>query len=317
MAKKRKGLTVTVILLAAFALIGTTRSEKDGEVKKPSGVDSGTVSSSVSETVKEENAPVVEKEEKKVDAKEEISIEKTVLYEAGGITVTATGFEEGWMGPEVKILVENNTAKDILITAEDVSANGYMISLASLYTQVSAGKKATDTLTLSSTELKESGVETIADIQFFIKVSDSATWTEIDRSELITLSTSAKGYSQPIDDTGDILYDEKGIKIVCKGLKKDVIWDGMVVFYMENNGGHPITVYAEDVSVNGFMQDASIWSSLRDGTRIVDGLSLLDMSDLELRSIDDVNNIELRFRIINSENWNNIVTTDVISLNFN
>ena len=86
---------------------------------------------------------------------------------------------------------------------------------------------------------------------------------------------------------------------------------------MENNNGQPITVYAENVSVNGFMQDAGLWSDLRDGTMIVDGMSLLDLSDLEIESIDEVKEIEFNLRIINADNWDEIVTTDVLKLTFN
>ena len=116
--------------------------------------------------------------------------------------------------------------------------------------------------------------------------------------------------------TNGYVYDANGIKIVCKGLKQDMIWDGTVVFFMENNSGKPITVYAEEVSVNGFMQDVGLWSDLRDGTVIIDGMSLLDLSDLELESIDEVEDIEFSLRIINSDNWDTIASTDPISLTF-
>lgn len=159
--------------------------------------------------------------------------------------------------------------------------------------------------------------ETIADLQFYIHVVDSDTFEALADSELISLSTSATGLEQPVDETGDVLYNENGIKIVCKGLKQDIIWDGTIVFYMYNTSGQPITVYAENVSVDGFMQDAGLWSDLRDGTRIIDGMSLLNLSDLELESIDEVEEIEFNLRVVNSENWKEIVTTDVITLTFN
>ena len=220
------------------------------------------------------------------------------------------------MGPEVKILVENNSTKNVLVTAESVSVNGYMMPYASLYAEVAAGKKANESLSVMTSELDQAGIETVAEMQFYIKVSDADTWDSIASSDLLTLNTSAAGLEQPVDDSGDVLYEADGIKVVCKGLKQDIIWDGTIVFYMENNSGKPITIYAENVSVNGFMEDASLWSDLRDGTRIVDGLSLMDLSDLELESIDDVKNIEFNLRIINSETWDEIVTTDVITLNF-
>lgn len=159
-------------------------------------------------------------------------------------------------------------------------------------------------------------IETIADLQFYIHVVDSDTFEALADSELISLSTSATGLEQPVDETGDVLYDENGIKIVRKGLKQDIIWDGTIVFYMANTSGQPITVCAENVSVTP-LQDAGLWSDLRDGARIIDGMSLLDLSDHELESIDEVEEIKFALRIVNSENWKEIVTTDVITLTFN
>ena len=220
------------------------------------------------------------------------------------------------MGPEVGILVENESEKNVLVTTDLLSVNGYMMQYSSLYTEVAAGKKANDTLTLGSSELKQSGIETVADLQFYIKVSDADTWDVLEKSELITLSTSAAGLEQPVDDTGDVLYEGNGIRVVCKGLKQDIIWDGTLVFYMENNSGAPISVYAENVSVNGFMQNVSLWSDLRDGTRLIDGMSLWDLSDLGLESIDDVETIEFNLRIVHADTWDEIATTDVITLSF-
>ena len=308
MAKRSK---ILVALLLVLVMVMATACSDSGEVKQPANVNGDSSVTSGNETTGD-NAG----DDSGNTAEEKLTIAETVLYEANDIKVTATGYEDGWMGPEVKILVENNSTKNVLVTAESVSVNGYMMPYASLYAEVAAGKKANESLSVMTSELDQAGIETVAEMQFYIKVSDADTWDSIASSDLLTLNTSAAGLEQPVDDSGDVLYEADGIKVVCKGLKQDIIWDGTIVFYMENNSGKPITIYAENVSVNGFMEDASLWSDLRDGTRIVDGLSLMDLSDLELESIDDVKNIEFNLRIINSETWDEIVTTDVITLNF-
>ena len=308
-----KGKNVKILLALLLVLVLTLSSACSGrdEGEKPSadlnadnGADSGAVSDAEEPSEAEDTAIA------------EITIAETVLYEADGIKVTAVGYEDGWMGPEVGILVENESEKNVLVTTDLLSVNGYMMQYSSLYTEVAAGKKANDTLTLGSSELKQSGIETVADLQFYIKVSDADTWDVLEKSELITLSTSAAGLEQPVDDTGDVLYEGNGIRVVCKGLKQDIIWDGTLVFYMENNSGAPISVYAENVSVNGFMQNVSLWSDLRDGTRLIDGMSLWDLSDLGLESIDDVEAIEFNLRIVHADTWDEIATTDVITLSF-
>lgn len=298
MEKKSK---IRLAFLLVLVMVMTTACfESSDEVRQPGNVNGETTAASDSPAAVDEAVTVAE----------------TVLYDADGIVVTATGYEDGWMGPGIKVLVENNTDRNVLVTTQSVSVNGYMIPYASLYAEVAAGKKSNESISLMSSELEQSGIETVAELQFYIRVSDSETWETLATSALITLNTSAAGYAQPVDDSGDVLYDAGGIRVICKGLKQDVIWDCTVVFYVENNSGEPITVCAENVSVNGFMEDASLWSELRDGTRIIDGLSLLNLSDLGLESIDDVKNIAFNLRIINSETWHEIVTTDEISLDF-
>ena len=246
----------------------------------------------------------------------EITVAETVLYEADGVKVTATGYEDGWMGPEIKILVENDSSRNVLVTSASVSANGYMMPSAALYAEVAAGKKANETLTIMSSELDQSGIEMLAELQFYLQIQDPETWETITTSDLLTLTTSAAPYEQPVDDSGDVLYDSDGIRIICKGLKQDIIWDGTVVFYMENNSGKEISIYAENVSVNGFMQDVGLWSDLRPSTKIIDGMSMIDLSDLEIENIDQIENIEFNLRIVDANTWEDIVTTDVLTLNF-
>ncbi len=245
-----------------------------------------------------------------------ITVEEAVLYEAEGVRITATGYESGLLGPEIKMLIENNSDRSVLVTSPLVSVNGYMMPTAGLYAEVAAGKKSNESLTLYSSELRQADVDTVGEVAFKLKLADSESWDDIAVSDLITIATSAAPVEQTADESGNVVYDKDGIKVVCRGLRQDSIWGGTVVFYMSNNSGKPITVYAENVSVNGFMQEVGLWSDLRDGTRIVDGMALLELSELELESIDEVENIEFTLRIINSATWDDIAKTDVISLDF-
>lgn len=307
MTKKSKML---IALLLAMVMILTTACSSSDEVKQPVNVNGDS-----SVTSNEEPAGNDSNNEQENDTVE-ITVAETVLYEADGVKVTATGYEDGWMGPEIKILVENDSSKNVLVTSASVSANGYMMPSAALYAEVAAGKKANETLTIMSSELDQSGIEMLAELQFYLQIQDPETWETITTSDLLTLTTSAAPYQQPVDDSGDVLYDSDGIRIICKGLKQDIIWDGTVVFYMENNSGKEISIYAENVSVNGFMQDVGLWSDLRPSTKIIDGMSMIDLSDLEIDNIDQIENIEFNLRIVDANTWEDIVTTDVLTLNF-
>ena len=64
------------------------------------------------------------------------------------------------------------------------------------------------------------------------------------------------------------------------------------------------------------MTEAGLWSDLRPSTKIVDGMSMLDLSDLEITNIDEIKNIEFNLRIVDESTWEDIATTDAITLNF-
>ena len=308
MTKKSKML---LTLLLALVMVVTTACSGSEDVKAPASVNGDS-----SVTLNNESADSSSGNKTEDNVVAEITVAETVLYDVDGVKVTATGYEEGWTGPEIKILVENNSDKNVLITSDSVSVNGYMMPFAALYAEVAAGKKANETLSLMSSELDRSGIDVLAELQFYLQIQNPETWETVATSELVTLTTSAAPYEQPVDDSGDVLFDSNGIRIICKGLKQDIIWDGTVVFYMENNSGKEISIYAENVSVNGFMQDVGLWSDLRPGTKLIDGMSMIDLSDLEIESIDQIENIEFNLRVVDANTWEDIVTTDVLTLNF-
>ena len=297
---------ILLALLLVFVMVFAAACGGDGEIKQPANVNGDSSS--------ETNGTGTSNDSGSSD--EEVTITETVLYEADGIKVTAKSLADGLLGTEVKLLIENDSSKNILITSSSVSANGYMMPTAALYAEVAAGKKANESLTLMSSELDQCGIETLAEMQFYLQIQDPETWETIKTTDLITLATSATGYTQPVDDSGDVLYNENGYKIVCKGLKQDIIWDGTVVFYMENNSSKAVSIYAENVSVNGFMQEVGLWSDLRPSTKMIDGMSMIDLSDLEITNIDEIKTIEFNLRIVDAETWEDIVTTDAMTLNF-
>ena len=307
MAKKSKML---LALLLALVMVISTACSGSEDVKQPASVNGDSSVNAGNET---ESNNVSDKDE---DSAKEITVTETVLYDVEGVKVTATGYEDGWMGPEIKILVENNSTKNVLVTSASVSVNGYMMPTAVLYAEVAAGKKSNETMTIMSSELDQSGITVLSELQFYLQIQDPESWETLATSDLLTLTTSAAPYEQQVDDSGDVLYDSDGIRIICKGLMQDIIWDGTVVFYMENNSGKEVSIYAENVSVNGFMQDVGLWSDLRPNTKIISGMSMIDLSDLEIENIDQIKNIEFNLRVVDAITWEDIKVTDVLTLNF-
>lgn len=120
----------------------------------------------------------------------EISIKQQVVFDQDGITITATGIElnGSFMGHEVKFLIENNTEKNLVVQARDVSVNGYMV-FTSMSAEVSSGKKINDSLTIDIDSLKESGIEDIEYIDFSFHIFNDDSWDDSIDTEMIHIET--------------------------------------------------------------------------------------------------------------------------------
>lgn len=304
-------LAILVVVIVAASIGGGN----DDGVKKPSDVQGD--SSITAPKEDGTTAPTADDDEDQPPTPQEVTIQETVLYQAHDITITATGMKDSLFGQEVTLQIVNDSAKNVTVSSRDLSVNGYMMDTTGFYAQVAAGKKAIDDLTLYSSELNEAGIETVATIEFSVHVSDSDSFDNIDDSDLVCLSTSAAdGFVQPVDDSGDVVYDDHGIRVICKGLKENVIWDGAVVFLIENTSKEFVTVHAENLSVNGYMVSEALWSQLRPNTRSVEAMYLLTLDEIGLDSTDEVEDIEFTLRLIDND-WNEIDTTDTLRLEFN
>ena len=312
--KKRKWLLPVIIAAAAVLLIAGIGGNK--EDAQPAGAqDNSSVRSSPAGTT-EQTPETTGAKTDSASASGKITIEETELYNANGVVVTATKYQKGVFGPEISFTITNETDRNITVSSRNLSVNGYMLSGSGLYSDVAAGKKAIDSMTLMSSELSAAGIETVAQIEFTLAIYDSDTFEDIDDSDLLSLTTSAaEGFTQPVDDSGDVLYDANGIRVICKGLKDDTVWDGCIVFFIENSNDKAVSVYSDNVSINGFMVDDSLWCDLRANTRCIDAMYLLSLDDIGVESMDDVENVEFILRIID-EKWNDIAVSDVITLNF-
>lgn len=300
--KKRVKLLAVVLCLLLFATMALgSGSSGSGEDKKISDVSSG--ASSTEETSTE-------------NVTTEITIEEQVLYDENGIKITATGLEDSWLGTELQVLIENNSSQSITIQARNANVNGYMVPTV-MSADVAAGKKANDSLTFETSGLKECGIDNIATMEFLFHIFDSESWDEIVDTDVITVETSiAESYTQTYDDSGEVLVDTDGIKIVGKGLSdEDSFWGPGVILYIENNSDQNVTIQVRDVSVNGFMVDSSMSEDVVAGKKAMSAVQFFS-TDLEENSIDDITDVELYFHIFNLESWDTIFDSDVISISF-
>lgn len=245
-----------------------------------------------------------------------VTVEQTVLVDQDNVVITATGMDESVFGPELKLLIENNSDTNLTFQVRNASVNGYMVDTM-MSEDVAAGKKSNTEITFTTSGLKECGIDTFANMEFSFHIFTTDGWDDYLDTDAITVETSAAAtYTQTIDDSGEVFYDSDGIKIVGKGLSSDdsIFGPGLII-YIENNSDTDRTVQVIDTSVNGFMIDTVMSQDVVAGKKAITAVTFLSNS-LEENSITDITSVETSFHIFDTEDWSNEIDTDPITINF-
>ena len=335
---KKWGWILAVLLLTACSVPTT--------VKEPSAVQTGSSESSEEsapkeESVKEESAEeeaseqeVSESESEAEEPAEEpaeesaeeeskpalpagkAEIEETVLLEESGIRITAKSLDmDDIFGPQVKLLIENESDANVTVQCSSASVNGYMVDTM-MSVDVVSGKKANDALTFLDSDFEKCGITTIADMEFVFRIFDSSSWETILDSEPISLkTTAAEGFTYTFDESGQVAYESDEVTIRVIGLIEDPIWGPAIRVSIENKGTRNLTVQTRDVSINGFMVDPMFSSDVNAGKHAIDDITFME-SDLEKNDITEIESVELSFHFFDWETWDNDVDTEVVSITF-
>ena len=310
MKRNLKVVTLGLCLSLLSAMAAGCGSDNIGEDKEISGVESGSTDGTEASTTDAAD----ESTEEATGAA--ATITEQVLYDENDIKITATGLEDGLFGTELQLLIENNSGQGVTVQARNANVNGYMVSTM-MSADVATGKKANDSLTFETSGLKECGIETIATMEFSFHIFNTESWDDIADTEVIKVDTSAAGsYTQTYDDSGEVLVDADGVKIVGKGLSADgSFWGPGVILYIENNTEKDITVQVRDVSVNGFMVESSMSEDVVAGKKALSAVQFFS-SDLESNSITDITDVELYFHIFELSTMDTVFDSDVITIQF-
>ena len=118
---------------------------------------------------------------------QDVTMAETVLFDQDGICITATGLStDSLFGPELNLLVENDSAQNILVQPDYCMVNGYMMADL-FYSDLAPHSHAVDTLTLLGSELEDTHIDTITDAELSLQITDADYYQTIDSTAPITL----------------------------------------------------------------------------------------------------------------------------------
>lgn len=296
---------ILALIMGAFAImsLGSGTESSSSEKKEiTTQTDSSTGKSNATDNTKES-----------MSASTKTTIDEQVLFEKDGLKITATNYEtDSIWGDGIKMLIENNSDKSIGIGCTELIVNDYMIS--DLFSStVAAGKKANETMHLSNSQLKAAGIDNVGKIEMYLHTFDPDTYMTIDKFDCITIKTSNYDTMDTTpNDAGQELFNSNGVRIVGKYVDESSFWGAGVLLYIENNSGKNVIIQCDDMSINGFMVTPFFSSTVYDGKKAIDDITILS-SDLEKNSITSVDEIELVFKVIDEKSFSTIEQSDPIT----
>lgn len=240
------------------------------------------------------------------------AIDNEVVYEKDGLKVTVISLGEDEFGDNaLNVELVNDSDKNVTFQVEDVSVNGFM-SMPLFSSDVTAGNKANDSIIFYTDSLEEGGITGFTTIEFKLLILDPDTFETIAESDVITLNTGVTD-GGVYDNSGEVVYDDKDIKIVAQYLYTDEFLGDEIVFYIENNSDAEIMVQNSSVALNGSMVEALLYSNVLPGKKAVTEMSF---SGLEENGITDITDAELSLNISDANTWDTIADTESVSLTF-
>lgn len=294
MRKKLKLLAV-VLCLAVFGIMALGSSSSDDDEKKEivTNSDGSVVSDGVSDNT-------------------DVTIAEQVLLDQNGIVITAQEYvNDSIWGEGIKMVLENNSDKDVTVGCSALIVNNYMIT--DLFvSDVAVGKKANETMWLSSSELKAAGIDSVGQVEIYFHIYDSSTYDTIYDSECVTIQTSQyENMDTTPDDAGVELYNANGIRIVGKTVDENSFWGTAILLYCENTSGRNVGISVNDMSINGFMMNPLFSTTIYNGKMAIDDITILS-SDLEENGIESIENVELKFHIYDTDSYETIADSEPI-----
>ena len=117
-----------------------------------------------------------------------VNDEGTELYHSNGIRIVGkTVNEDSFWGTAILLYCENTSGKNVGISVEEMSINGFMINPI-FSTTVYNEKRVFDEITIFSSDMEENGITAIEEVELKFHIYDADTYRTIADSDTITFS---------------------------------------------------------------------------------------------------------------------------------
>ena len=242
--------------------------------------------------------------------------DEIILADTDSVYVKITGMEQNADSFEMKLYLENKSGANAMFTLNRVVVNGYVTD-PFWACEVSPGKKANSVVDFY--DLTDDGITgDVNAVEFVLRVYNNDDWMADDLfNERIVVypmgEENAVVQERESVDSDIVITDSDNISIVVTGFGVDDLWGYTASVYLVNRTDVTLIFAAEDVSVNGFMVDPFWATEVPPHAREYSKIHW-SFSSFEENNIENVDEIEMKFRVYDSDDWMADAIYDEVSI---
>lgn len=193
----------------------------------------------------------------------EVSEKSFVLFDDGEVLLTADWEQGEKFANPITVRMHNGTDLTMSAMLDSIYVNGYRMEYASFYCYAEPGESGWGELWLDEEELARCGIADVQQILLKVMLVDGESYGLYGDSGLATLNCAvALGFKQPVDDSGMLLYDADGIRVIFRDIVGSACEDARLEMYLENNTDHVMDINFETVSGNGIPAEVYLFCRL-------------------------------------------------------
>lgn len=235
--------------------------------------------------------------------------EQTVL-EYEGVTVKAISWDSD--KASLKIQAQNSSDRDYIIQFSNTSINNYMMEpIFSM--NINANSQAEKNAEFNPSDLSECGIENVALIQMRVNLLDAISFDTLYSTDYITVQTGASMDDKTNDESGNLLYDQDGLKLISRGFVDDPEWGKLWKVYISNDTGKDLVIYAPTVTLNGNTLDVLFSVTVPAGKRAI-GTMTIFQEDIDTYQINNIESATVTLQLQNPETFETLRTIDDVPL---
>lgn len=226
--------------------------------------------------------------------------ENGVLYDSNGVRVSVKEVRTTLSYIIFDLILENNSDQGVQISGDGYIINGISTVYASLHAEANAGETVEGGIYFYLDDLASLNAETIGELEFLLSVYD-ANYNYIDEHVPVSYQTGDYGYVHTVNDSGDLLFDGDGIRIVAQGMDVTPNTSATLKLYLENHSQEPLTVNLENIVINGWLLPSdSGYCTLMPGTNTLEYVDISEVCELGITSAEEIQNIYYSLNTYNS-----------------